>query len=121
PPDNARTFQDQRYARTNQLFYELAGTVFRTDSSPSKATFQLVSKPRDISPTTLSNYFGVTGIANSARDKRDIKFGSFHFRDSQVRTLAGPDPIDILVVPVDGPQPIMGLNNERLNPWQYDS
>jgi prepilin-type N-terminal cleavage/methylation domain-containing protein len=120
PPDNARTQQDPDSSRTNQLFYELAGTVFKTSGRPAQATFEVVNKPVAISPRTLSNYFGVTGIANSARDRRDLKYASMRFREGQYKTLAGGE-VDILAIPVKGPRPMAGLNNERLNPWRYDS
>jgi prepilin-type N-terminal cleavage/methylation domain-containing protein len=121
PPDNAFTVIDQRYARTNQLFYELAGTIFKTQGKPATAKFQVVNKTVDISPAVLSNYFGVTGIANSARDKRDLKYTSMQFRESQVKSIGGPAGVDILVAPVIGPEMILGQNGLRLNPWRYDS
>jgi prepilin-type N-terminal cleavage/methylation domain-containing protein len=122
PPDNARTVENPIYARTNQLFYELAGAVFKTDGKrPPSAVFQVVNKNTQISPSTLSNYFGTTGIANSARDKRDIKFQSLHFKEGQYKTLAGANAVDILVVPTKGPLEIPGANGDKLNPWLYDA
>jgi prepilin-type N-terminal cleavage/methylation domain-containing protein len=108
---------------TNQLFYELSGTVFTNNLFviPGSQDALLAAAPQGV--------FNAAGIANSARDQRDLKFTE-DFKKSQFdrvtvidRTSGNSIPANILVVPVKGPLARMqkSTSGALVNPWMYVS
>lgn len=117
PPDSPRG------PHTNQLFYELSGATFTAVGNPPKGKFQSLDGASIILSDTLKKYFDVAGIANSAREKRDVKFTGSHFARSMHQAMDVNEDVELLVVPAPGPrgQMIPGRNNLSLNTWRYDS
>jgi prepilin-type N-terminal cleavage/methylation domain-containing protein len=123
PPDNGnlRTVQGNPTAyKTNAaispLFYELTGAIF------TNGTFRTMVGDEIVMPVTLQNAFNVSGIQNSARNKHDLSYKGFSVRSSQYAQLQTPSgPIDVLSVPVEGPNDLKGVKNKKINLWYYDA
>src|ERR1041385_1320576 len=81
PPDNQDTTKydlsntNDYHMRCgkNPLFYELSGCTFDR-SGGSKGTFTTQNKGESVPVDDLKNAFGVKGIDNSARNKKDIPY-----------------------------------------------
>jgi prepilin-type N-terminal cleavage/methylation domain-containing protein len=97
----------------NQLFYELSGTIFRDNR------FSLPGRQESLTLQDIQTHFRASGFSNAARDERDLKF-SEEFRHKQYQRINANPVIEVLAVPVKGPQEIV-FNNVRINPWQYVS
>lgn len=122
PPDNPGR------PSTNQLFYELSGTIF------GNGTFTVPSRQESISVVNVKAIFGRSGIANSARDEKDLKFTE-GFKAAQYKEISLPSPnvdVELLAVPVRGPTEfryrggtsplaIKSRDGTTFNPWLYDS
>ena len=120
PPDNTNlvlnTTSANLYRTTagvNPLYYELTGAVF------TNGLFRSLASGQDITIALLQTRFGLRGIQNSARNKHDIDYKGFSIRAGQHAPLK--DGVEILSVPVPGPNEIIGDKNKRINPWFYDS
>jgi prepilin-type N-terminal cleavage/methylation domain-containing protein len=113
PPDHHRGPVQGSVPQRNQLFYELSGTVFRDN------TFFLPGRPEGLRIQDVQSHFNTSGFANAARDEKDLKF-SEEFKAHQYQRISSTPPIEVLSVPVKGPQEI-AFNNIRVNPWQYVS
>jgi prepilin-type N-terminal cleavage/methylation domain-containing protein len=127
PPDHAG------FPSTNQLFYELSGTIYTNFPS---GQFSAVGRQEPIPATAIESLFNSRGFANAARDRRDLKFSEV-FKPSQFKTIGvpvtPPGQVDILAVPVDGPKDrrvydpsgpvtwVITVNKTRVNPWLYVS
>ncbi len=107
--------------KTNALYYELAGAVFTSSGNPPNGVFQPLDTGTGIDGATLKSTFGVSGVSNSARDRRDVPYTGMHFRNGQVRELNAAKEIRVLAVPAKGPNMIVGKNNVQINPWYYDA
>jgi prepilin-type N-terminal cleavage/methylation domain-containing protein len=116
PPSNG----DTNNVVTNQLFYELTGTIF--DSA--KGEFQTVNGTEKIQDSIVANSFGGTkGFANSSMvaDRSDVKNFFPAMRSSQYADIdPGADIVEVMVVPVEGPDDI-NVNGKKINPWRYNA
>jgi prepilin-type N-terminal cleavage/methylation domain-containing protein len=139
PPDNPllktldhNTANWTNAARFNPLYYELSGAVFTNKNK--KNVFIVLDNDQEIEPSTLKTYFGVDGIRNSARDRHDRPFKGFDFREAQHRraVTGGTEEVELLEVPVPGPQMIDGRPHgvtsatpptakSKFNAWYYDA
>jgi hypothetical protein len=101
---------------TNQLFYELSGTVYRNGQ------FHVLGRQEPLSASVIQSWFGSPGFANAARDERDVKFTE-EFKASQYRRISVNPPIDVLASPVIGPanRTIQISPGVTVNPWLYVS
>ena len=107
--------------KTNALYYELVGTVFSAAGNPPRAQFQPMDSGLAIDPIALRSTFGVNGISNSSRDRKEVPYTGMHFKDNEVGTLNLAQEVRILIVPAKGPEMITGKGNAQLNPWYYDA
>jgi prepilin-type N-terminal cleavage/methylation domain-containing protein len=110
---------------TNQLFYELTGTIFENGQ------FHIPSRTETISPQAISTFFNAPGFGNSVRPGDNLKF-SHEFRASEYKEISSNPDIEILIVPVKGPStfttangtkaplPITAADKTVVNPWLYD-
>jgi hypothetical protein len=105
----------------NQLYYELSGTVFTNNQ------FVIPGGQDSLVATVPQAVFNAAGIANSARDQRDLKFTE-DFKKSQydrvtLNVSGTPATISMLVVPVKGPAARMqkSTSGALVNPWMYVS
>jgi prepilin-type N-terminal cleavage/methylation domain-containing protein len=115
---------DSKKPSTNQLFYELSGTVF------NDGKFIVPGRLEGLQGNTIQTAFDVEGFSNSARTKGDLK-SEEEFKLSQVKTHKDLG-VELLVVPVRG---LPTFQTERgpmklsftatdgsvANPWLYDS
>lgn len=114
PPSNGNT----NNVVTNQLFYELTGTIF--DSG--KGEFQTVNGTEKIADSKL-DIFNTKGFANSsmASDRSEVKNFFPTMRSSQYADIdPGGDIVEVMVVPVEGPDDI-NVNGKKINPWRYNA
>jgi prepilin-type N-terminal cleavage/methylation domain-containing protein len=131
PPDNRNPQNSQLSPGLNQLYYELAGTLFTNSTYISKDR----TAPALTSPM-VSAFFGagVTGFINLDHDSGDEGRGALQF----LGTLKAGQMIDItvtnpgtritvtarlLVCTVPGPDPNSPPLNagSTFNPWRYNS
>jgi prepilin-type N-terminal cleavage/methylation domain-containing protein len=101
---------------TNQLFYELSGTLFANNA------FAVQGRTESIPASSVTAYFGTLGFSNSARDPKELKFTT-EFKPSQYQRFKDSPPLDVLSVPVPGPA-YWALPSSRggtINPWLYVS
>ena len=106
----------RRRAALNPLFYELTGAVF------SNQVFVTMAEDEQITPSNFNLVFGRSGIRNSARNKIDIDYKGFSFKESQFAELATNNlDIEIVRVPVQGPFTVPGRVEKQINPWFYDA
>lgn len=125
PPDNQvqnAGMSDLTRAQMNPLYYELTGALY------DKAQFTPLNQKDPASVTDLKNAFGVDGISNSARDRRDVKYQGIHFKEGQYAPIVGYNNIYLLTVPVSGPpnnmlsiKPPPDGKGGQANVWLYDS
>lgn len=131
PPDNRQvaTSSDpdlyRQAAAKNPLFYELSGTVY-TNKGRGRQYFQTLNGSETITPTDLKTAFGLDGIQNSARDPRDVPYKGINLKAQDYAALSGPGDIQLLVLPVKGPNPLQGVvkggtATVPINPFRYDS
>ena len=120
PPDNPKS------SDTNQLFYELSGTIYRPGATPpDSATFQTVSGIGGVlDKNTLNTWFNTDGFVNSTQDQNENPVFSQSFSPGQYAEVSSsPNKIvELLVCPVPGPNMVKNLNTgAELNPWNYNS
>jgi prepilin-type N-terminal cleavage/methylation domain-containing protein len=117
PPDNG--IADNTI--TNQLYYELAGTIL------SGSTYQTRDGASQISSADATTFFNVQGFANSSAGAKNsdegTTSGSFlvQLHPQQIGTNA---QVKVLVSSVAWPSdvtPIPMPANPTLNPWRYTS
>ena len=110
PPDNPLD------ATRPPLFYELTGT------RPNGADFQPLVGSESISGADVLTYFGRPGFANS--QPGEAKNFLEQLKSAQYReikpNLSGSS-VKFLVVPVDGPNPLTGIDDKPMNTWRYNS
>ena len=104
---------------TNQLYYELTGTVLDN----GKAEFRTPNREETIGAAVVESFFGVKGFVNSSTDPKQVK-SFMSFRDKQYQEVSSQPDVELLVVPVPWPsgrsdQPCH--NKKGLNPWRYVS
>lgn len=128
PPDNQTKTVMDRYERAgkNSLYYELSGCTFKNDGG---GTFVTQNQQEEIKAVDLRNAFGVNGVENSSRNKRDVPFRGVNFRPNQIAELDMPGDVEVLIVPLPGPHeldkkpPTTGTPAKKLkvNPFFYDA
>jgi prepilin-type N-terminal cleavage/methylation domain-containing protein len=103
---------------TNQLFYELTGTII------DGLGFRIPNRDQIIGTDTVKQFFGAEGFVHSSKNLKDIK-PFISLKSSQYAAInSGPD-VEVLVVPV--PWPLNNLNfpppiatgAKQVNPWRY--
>lgn len=101
----------------NPLFYELGGAVFTNNVFRTLTTFE------NVTPAQLQGYFSLNGIQNSARVARDVPYRAGDFKASQHKKMevVGGDYVEMLVVPVPGPQMLPAQGGGTFNGWFYDA
>jgi len=109
PPDNPAS------TVTNQLFYELTGTIY----DPLTAKFKTVKGSEQIFATKVASTFNVVGgFVNTTQDPVENPVFSFNFSPGQYATNnAG---ITFLICPVAGTN-MMTSGGNLINPWNYNS
>ncbi len=119
PPDNGKMKTDgpaRLSSATNQLFYELTGTIYQTNQ------FQTINGSETISVTVIQNIFNVDGFANSSVQSSEVKNFFAGLKSTQYRELSTTPDVQLLIVPVDGPNDLNNSSSgKKLNPWHYDS
>jgi prepilin-type N-terminal cleavage/methylation domain-containing protein len=132
PPDNRSSSRNEPVPGLNQLYYELAGTLY------SDGRFTV----KDNTAETLSSAMivtifgtGVSGFVNTERGNSDEGRSALQllkgFRPGQIASISMTNPATgltsqghVLVCTVPGPDPnVPALNNGSppLNPWRYVS
>ncbi len=132
PPDNVVSRNPYIIVNpvTNQLFYELVGTIYFTSDNE----FQTVKKDEIVRVNTIQRFFNTDGFVNAvkstgnqAQDAKKLKNFLGALKPSQFAEVAsGADDLEVLKVPVDWPR---GWPTEQhpvpskpgLNPWRYVS
>lgn len=134
PPD-ARFANGTVNTVTNQLYYELTGTVFRDGVYVSNKGGERLNQ------TLCRNVFGVKGFQNVARDSaKSQSFLELGNKDFRALTSSSGGNINLLTAPVPwGRNPLAGRDSRGrnledyrpiksndptltlLNPWQYRS
>jgi prepilin-type N-terminal cleavage/methylation domain-containing protein len=112
---------------TNQLFYELTGTIFENGS------FHIPSRAETITPQAITTFFNAPGFGNSVRPTDNLKF-THEFKPADFKEISRTPDVEILVVPVKGPTSfttpagrgpaplaIQSADGTIVNPWLYDS
>lgn len=126
PPDNQTPGTMDRHERAgkNSLYYELSGCTFKNDNG---GTFVTQNQQEEIRASELKTAFGVSGVENSARNKRDVPWRGVNFRPNQIGELAGYDDAEVLIVPLPGPHQLKkkaaagSTTTPMLNPFFYDA
>lgn len=117
PPSNGNT----NNVMTNQLFYELSGTTAVVNNG-DVVKFTTIKGDESITPTKINEFFGVSGFANSSSDKTEVKNFAPNLKSAQyAEVVSSPDEVELMVVPVDGPNDIVRPDGKKLNPWRYNS
>ena len=122
PPSNTNAPGCPESYKTNQLYFELVGTIFTNN------TFVTLDSSTTIKASDVSLIFGVGGFINCTRpgSGEDAAAAKSFLTDLRPRQLApatlGSSNAKLLAASVGGPetgyQP-MGVPN--LNPWRYNS
>jgi len=126
PPDNPGR------PSTNQLFYELSGTIY--EQAGARGYFTTPNKQERIDAESIRQVFNARGFSNSARPGETPKVAE-EFKASQYGEIVGETDVEILISPVRGPElfsyqgrppvqlaiPVRGNPKNKLNPWLYDS
>ncbi|XOV71952.1 MAG: type II secretion system protein [Verrucomicrobiota bacterium] len=125
-------------AATNQLYYELTGSVYNNQGS-----YRSLSGSELIRRETINGFFGVDGFQNVARQETEVK-GYLDVKGSQAGTISLNPEVRVLTAPIPWPikplqgnyQNVLGQNIpmenlrpiksadpsiSRVNPWQYRS
>jgi prepilin-type N-terminal cleavage/methylation domain-containing protein len=127
PPDHGSMAQTgtndmnlyRRRAALSPLYYELTGVLFTNNN------FVTVAENEILRTTDLSKVFNRRGIRNSARNKTDIDYKGFSFKESQFAELSAQQfsvtDVEVMKVPVPGPFTLEGQVEKKINPWFYDA
>jgi general secretion pathway protein G len=126
PPDNQTPRVMDRYERAgkNSLYYELSGCTFKNDGG---GTFVTLNQQEEIRAADLRTAFGVSGVDNSARNKKDVPWKGVNFRPNQIGELKLDGDVEVLIVPLPGPHDKKFQKNtpagavQYLNPFFYDA
>ncbi len=111
PPSNGNT----NNSATNQLFYELTGTVYNDPN------FQTINGAETISRTAISSFFNTQGFANSSTDKAEVKSFISNLKPTQYAEISSSPDVEVLTVPVEGPNDIVLSGGKKINTWRYNS
>lgn len=113
PPSNA----DTNKTAINQLFFELTGTVF----DPTNNTYQTINGAEKIVVADINAFFGAQGFANSSTERGEVKNFIPALKSTQFAELDVPKDVEILIVPVAGPNDVTPAGGKKINPWHYNS
>ncbi|MBC8003190.1 MAG: type II secretion system protein [Opitutaceae bacterium] len=110
PPDNPND------PTRPPLFYELTGT------QPTNSDYRTYVGTEVISGADVFGYFGRPGFANSQPGEaknflENLK--AVQYRD--IKPNSGASRVKFLVVPVDGPNPVLDIDDKPMNLWRYNS
>lgn len=114
PPDNPAN------PAMGPLFYELSGTMF----DPRNNRYTTLNGDEAITPDTLRQVLGVSGLANSATDASENPPFRFSLAKSLYTEVKNPldADVELLVVKYEGPdKTILGKDDRPINPWRYNS
>lgn len=100
---------------TNQLFYELTGTVYNDPN------FQTVNGSESITVATITSFFGTPGFLNSSTDKSEVKNFFPTLKPTQHAEISSSPDVEVMTVPVDGPNDITLPSGKKINTWRYNS
>jgi len=117
PPDNGRPAIASGFiAGTNQLFYELVGSVHRLNPTTQKSEFYVPQLGLTLTQDQIKTWFGVDGFVNATEDMKDV-----------VNFLPNFKTNDVARIPQTGGATILGLRVPVQNPgggenfWYYRS
>lgn len=102
---------------SNQLFYELTGTIY----SEANNEFQTINGSEKISPATVDSFFGAKGFVNSATDRSEVKNYFPNLKAAQYAEISSNPDVELLIVPVEGPNDTPTPSGKKINPWRYNS
>jgi prepilin-type N-terminal cleavage/methylation domain-containing protein len=121
PPDNGNNKVPATYnPATNQLFYELIGTMLTNNST----TFVTKDGATQILQSALPLNFGTAGFMNCSRGGGDDNTASavtFLRGLKAGQSLLAQNGIMVLGSSLDGPIMVLGNNGTKINPWRYNS
>lgn len=106
---------------TNQLFYELAGTLVRPDQR-----FETLGGGHDpLDVNTIQRVFNSDGFMNAKPMSTGEKPGNYlnNLDESSVRVVEGNPDFALMSVSVDWPSNLQDrapVPGTRINPWRYD-
>ena len=112
PPSNGTA----NNVMTNQLFYELTGTIF----NPANNNYQTINGSETIDVATIQNFFATDGFANSSPERSEVKNYFPGLRSTQYGEVSSSPDVELLIVPVEGPNDIIN-GDKKLNPWRYNA
>ncbi len=123
PPDNvvgrSATFTNVN-AVTNQLFYELTGTVVDDRTS----SFRTPDHQETVTVETVRRFFNTDGFVNSGATRADARNFLEKLRSDRYAEVSTKPDVEVLVVPIAWPMarndhPVPSVKG--LNPWRYIS
>jgi len=121
PPDNAANKVPATYnPATNQLYYELIGTL-QTNNGTAFVSKDLAAQ---ILQTDVQTYFGTAGFMNCSRGGGDDNTASaqtFLTGLKAGQSLLAQNGIMVLGSSLEGPTMVAGNNGLKINPWRYNS
>ena len=119
PPDNPNN------PDTNQLYYELTGTIYNPNPDPPVFTN---ADGTTIDTNTIYTCFGVGGFANATQNPAENPVFSYNFEPNEYGLMNSNPPVQLMICPVPGPEMVpetLKLNGvtfvKYINPWRYDS
>lgn len=128
PPDN-RVAKGRVNAVTNQLYYELSGTILRDPQNDE--TFYVKDAQYSITKNVANDYFRATGFANAGQDAARVKGYLTGVKASQYGEIYPGSGVQVLKLPKDwragdvGIRPVggnlVGGKPNLINPWRYDA
>jgi prepilin-type N-terminal cleavage/methylation domain-containing protein len=130
PPDCNRALviggQTNYISGTNQLFYELVGSVHRLNAS-GKSEFYVPQLGLTLSQDQIRTWFGVDGFVNATEDVKDVENFLPNFKTNDVARIpqTGSATLMGLLVPVQNPGTNQNFwcyrsTNPTNNPTSYD-
>lgn len=117
PPDNARAALTTGFiSGTNQLFYELVGSVHRLNPTTQRSEFYVPQLGLTLKSEEIKTWFGVEGFVNATEDMKDVVNFLPNFKTNDVARIpnTGSTTLLGLRVPVPGP-------GGKENFWYYRS
>lgn len=125
PPSNPSN------AVTNQLFYELVGTVYSQGATPpGSATWTTKTGNETISYAGVVNYFGGVAFLNTGTNSGQVKSFYDDIKASHFAELSSNPDVEVLIGPVRGDKDaapgaqaaeLTATDGRKVNPWRYNS
>jgi prepilin-type N-terminal cleavage/methylation domain-containing protein len=105
---------------TNQLFYELTGTII------DGVGFKIPNRDEIIPGNTVKLFFGAEGFVHASKNPREVKPFINNLKSSRYALINRSPDVEVLVVPVPWPlnspglpPPIDVTGFKQVNPWRY--